>query len=81
MLPRKAAHQPVTAAWSASQYLARFGRDKTNLLSGVSIRSALAPVRDWVGRQEGWGRGELAAAHDAMVTAPGELSELLLRIG
>jgi hypothetical protein len=39
------------------------------------------PVLASVRRQEDWGWAELAATHDAMVTAPGELSELLLRIG
>ena len=42
---------------------------------------SLAAVRDRVTGWEGWGWAELAAAHDAMVTAPGKLSELLLRIG
>jgi pimeloyl-ACP methyl ester carboxylesterase len=56
------------------------GRPRTYVVCTRPSYPVLASVRDWVGRQEGWGRAELAAAHDAMVTAPAELSELLLRI-
>lgn len=57
------------------------GKPRTYVACTKPGYPALASVRDWVGRQEGWGRAELAAAHDAMVTAPAELSEILLRIG
>jgi pimeloyl-ACP methyl ester carboxylesterase len=43
-----------------------------------------APVNasaDWVRRQSGWNYLELASGHDAMVTAPRELTEMLLGIG
>lgn len=36
---------------------------------------------DWVRKQTGWNFVELAAGHDAMVTEPKELTELLLGIG
>ena len=57
------------------------GRPRTYIACTSPAYSPLAAVRDRVTGWEGWGWAELAAAHDAMVTAPGELSELLLRIG
>jgi hypothetical protein len=38
---------------------------------------ALDGIKDWVGRQPGWCWAEIAAGHDAMVTAPEELTQML----
>ena len=43
--------------------------------------AALGWVRDWVKAQPGWGWEEIATGHDAMVTAPEALAELLARLG
>ncbi|WP_235953564.1 alpha/beta fold hydrolase [Noviherbaspirillum galbum] len=40
----------------------------------------LAGVRDWARRQPGWQWREIAAGHDAMVTSPESLTQLLLDI-
>jgi pimeloyl-ACP methyl ester carboxylesterase len=42
------------------------------------VYQPLEAVRQWVKAQPGWNWRELEAAHDAMVTAPGELTRLLL---
>ena len=41
--------------------------------------ATLDGVKAWVRRQPGWGWREIATGHDAMVTAPKELTDLLLR--
>ena len=41
----------------------------------------LAWARDWVRAQSGWDWAEIATGHDAMVTAPGPLAELLAGLG
>lgn len=56
------------------------GKPKTYVAFTDPAYPALAAVRDQIKGQEGWGWAELAAAHDAMVTAPDTLSELLLQI-
>jgi pimeloyl-ACP methyl ester carboxylesterase len=42
--------------------------------------AALEASRRWVRATQGWEWREIATGHDAMVTAPGALSELLVRI-
>jgi pimeloyl-ACP methyl ester carboxylesterase len=48
-----------------------------------STAPAYAPlegVRQWVKRQQGWRWREIATGHDAMVTAPAEVTRMLLEI-
>jgi pimeloyl-ACP methyl ester carboxylesterase len=40
----------------------------------------LEGVRQWVKRQQGWRLREIATGHDAMVTAPAEVTRMLLEI-
>jgi pimeloyl-ACP methyl ester carboxylesterase len=57
------------------------GRPRAYVACTSPAYPPLAAVRDRVRGWEGWGWAELAASHDAMVTAHGKLNELLLRIG
>jgi pimeloyl-ACP methyl ester carboxylesterase len=43
--------------------------------------ATLDGVKAWVRRQPGWGWRELATGHDAMVSAPGPLAQLLVALG
>lgn len=54
------------------------GLPRTYVFCTNPVYPALEGVRQWVNAREGWRWRELAAAHDAMVTAPDELTELLL---
>jgi pimeloyl-ACP methyl ester carboxylesterase len=53
------------------------GLPRTYLACTNPIYTALEGVRQWVKAQEGWRWREIAAAHDAMVTEPGELTRIL----
>ncbi len=57
------------------------GLPRTYVACTSPAYAPLAAVRERVRREAGWAWAELAAAHDAMVTAPAGLAELLLRIG
>jgi len=54
------------------------GLPRTYVFCTNPVYPALEGVRRWVKAQHGWRWLELPAAHDAMVTAPAELTELLL---
>lgn len=41
----------------------------------------LAKLREWLRTQSDWGWRELAAGHDAMLTSPGPLADMLMEIG
>ena len=56
------------------------GRPHTYIQCTAPIYPPLEPVRQWLARQKGWRRRELATGHDAMITAPGELAAMLTEI-
>jgi hypothetical protein len=43
--------------------------------------AALEASRVWVKQQQGWHWMEISTGHDAMVTAPDELSTMLAHVG
>jgi hypothetical protein len=56
------------------------GRPCTYIACTALLHRPLEGAREWVERQGGWGWQEIATGHDAMVTAPAELSRMLLAI-
>ena len=54
------------------------GLPRTYVACTAPAYAPLAGHRDWVRAQPGWDWRDLAAGHDAMVTAPGLLADLLL---
>ena len=42
--------------------------------------AALQASRNWVKAQQGWRWAEIATGHDAMVTAPDELTRMLINV-
>ena len=57
------------------------GRPRTYIACTRPSYAALEGVREWVKRQPGWAWQEIATGHDAMVTAPDELTRMLAAIG
>ncbi|MBO0766843.1 MAG: alpha/beta fold hydrolase [Hyphomicrobiaceae bacterium] len=57
------------------------GKPRTYISCVDPIYAPLEGTRQWVKRQEGWTWQEIATGHDAMVTAPAELSGMLAAIG
>jgi pimeloyl-ACP methyl ester carboxylesterase len=57
------------------------GRPRTYIHCTNPVYDAIAGSRHWVRGQPGWEWRDIATAHDAMVTAPAELTRLLLDIG
>ena len=57
------------------------GRPCTYIACTRPSYEALEGVREWVKRQPGWAWQEIATGHDAMVTAPDELTRMLAAIG
>jgi len=56
------------------------GIPRTYIQCTNPVYPALGPVRQWLSRQQGWQRREIATGHDAMVTAPAELAAMLMQI-
>ncbi|MGI4952055.1 MAG: alpha/beta fold hydrolase [Janthinobacterium lividum] len=56
------------------------GRPCTYVACTDPVYPWLEASRQWARGREGWGWAEIAAGHDAMVSAPAELAELLVRI-
>ena len=56
------------------------GLPRTYVACTAPEYAPLAGHRAWVRAQAGWGWRDLAAGHDAMVTAPGLLTDLLLEL-
>jgi len=56
------------------------GRPKTFIACTVPQYPTLDPTHEWVRSQPDWTYKELATGHDAMVTAPAALSEMLLGV-
>jgi pimeloyl-ACP methyl ester carboxylesterase len=56
------------------------GRPRTYINCTNPVYGPLEETRRWVRRQENWKWQEIATGHDAMVTAPGELSRMLATI-
>ena len=57
------------------------GRPCTYIACTEPSYAALEGVREWVKRQPGWAWQEIATGHDAMGTAPDELTRMLAAIG
>jgi len=57
------------------------GRPCTYIACTEPFYEPLAGVREWVKAAPGWEWQEIATGHDAMVTAPEMLTEMLVRIG
>jgi pimeloyl-ACP methyl ester carboxylesterase len=56
------------------------GRTITYIACTRPAYAPIVPMHEYARRQPGWNYRELATGHDAMVTAPGELTELLLAL-
>jgi len=56
------------------------GRPCTYLACMDPVYPWLEPCRTWARRRAGWGWAEVAAGHNAMVSAPAELAALLVRL-
>ena len=56
------------------------GRPITYIACTRPAYTPIVPMHEYARRQPGWRYRELATGHDAMVTAPGELIELLLAL-
>lgn len=56
------------------------GRPCTYIACTAPIYGPLEASRQWVRRQQGWNWQEIATGHDAMVTAPEELTRMLAAI-
>ncbi len=56
------------------------GRPRTYIHCTGPVYGPLEASRQWVRRQQGWNWQEIATGHDAMVTAPAELTRMLLAI-
>jgi pimeloyl-ACP methyl ester carboxylesterase len=57
------------------------GIPKTFIRCTKPLYTAIQPFEDWIKSQSGWNYLQIATGHDAMVTAPQELVEMLLQIG
>ena len=53
------------------------GRPRTYIHCTNPAYGPLTETRQWVRQQEDWNWQEMATGHDAMVTAPAELSRML----
>jgi hypothetical protein len=56
------------------------GRPRTYVLCTDPIYGPVMPTYEWVKAQKDWPVRTLAACHDAMVTEPGMVADLLLEI-
>ena len=56
------------------------GRPKTFIACTIPQYPTIDPTHQWVQSQPDWTYEELATGHDAMVTAPAALTEMLLRV-
>jgi pimeloyl-ACP methyl ester carboxylesterase len=56
------------------------GLPRTYIVCTDPVYDALESVRQWVKQQAGWGWREIATGHDAMVTAPGPLADMLVEL-
>ena len=56
------------------------GCKRTYVFCNKPVYGPVEPTWEWVRAQEGWGLRDLAACHDAMVTEPALVAELLLEI-
>jgi hypothetical protein len=57
------------------------GRPRTYIQCTDPVYAPLEPVRQRLKRRRGWQWQEIATGHDAMVTAPAELAQMLANIG
>jgi len=57
------------------------GRRRTYVVCTNPIYGPAEGARRWVKEQDGWEWQELATGHDAMVTAPADLADMLAAIG
>jgi pimeloyl-ACP methyl ester carboxylesterase len=57
------------------------GRPRTYIHCTAPAYAALQRLRQWVKQQQGWQWREIATCHDAMVTAPSDLAQMLANIG
>jgi pimeloyl-ACP methyl ester carboxylesterase len=57
------------------------GRPRTYIACTNPAYGPLEGARQWVKKQENWSWQEIATGHDAMVTAPSELAQMLATIG
>ncbi|MDR3493268.1 MAG: alpha/beta hydrolase, partial [Ancalomicrobiaceae bacterium] len=57
------------------------GRPCTYIACTNPWMPTMASSQDWVRKQPNWKWLELATAHDAMITAPAELTAMLAAIG
>jgi hypothetical protein len=57
------------------------GRPRTYIQCINPVYGPIESSRQFVRQQQGWNWREIATAHDAMVTAPAELAQMLLDIG
>jgi len=56
------------------------GRLRTYIQCTDPVYAPIEYVRHWLERQQGWQRQKIATGHDAMVTAPAELTRMLADI-
>ena len=56
------------------------GRPRTYIHCTTPAYRPLERARQWVKRQPGWQWREMATGHDAMVTAPTDLAQMLIDI-
>jgi pimeloyl-ACP methyl ester carboxylesterase len=57
------------------------GLPRTYVQCTAPAYAPLERARQWVKQQQGWHMQEIATGHDAMVTAPAELTQMLVDIG
>jgi pimeloyl-ACP methyl ester carboxylesterase len=57
------------------------GRPRTYIVCINPLYGPLEGARQWVKKQDGWKWQEIATGHDAMVTAPSELAQMLAATG
>ncbi len=81
-LQRRITPQPLKAYTEALslQHPLGNGLPKTYIAVTAPWYAPLADIRAWVKAQPDWGWREIAAGHDAMVTAPDALAELLMDV-
>lgn len=81
-LQRRLTPQPLKAYTEALSLQHPLGNSlpKTYIAVTAPWYAPLADIRAWVKAQPDWGWREIAAGHDAMVTAPDALAELLMDV-
>jgi len=57
------------------------GLPRTYIACTAPVLASVVSSQAWARQQPGWGWRELATGHDAMITAPEDLADLLVSIG